>query len=242
LRHVITRKSAIAVAICGLFIAGGATLWHIGNSHTFQFFGVVVPRVASSEKVVALTFDDGPTASGTDSILKILEEKGVKATFFVIGTELEHNMPQGRKIAAAGHELGNHSYSHARMILVTPGFVQQEVERTDELIREAGYSGEIMFRPPFGKKLFVLPYFLAQTRRTTVTWDVEGDSNPGMARDATKIVDLVRSRVRPGSIILLHAMYPNRRESLKAIAGIVDSLHVEGYRFVTVSELLRTAQ
>jgi peptidoglycan-N-acetylglucosamine deacetylase len=242
LRLTGTRKSALAVAISVFLIVAAAALWKISNSHSFQFFGVIVPRVTTPEKIVALTFDDGPSPGGTDGILRILAEKNVKATFFLTGMELEQNMPEGRMIVAAGHELGNHSYSHTHMLLVTPGFVQEEVERTDRLIRATGYSGEINFRPPFGKKLFALPYYLSRTGRTTVTWDVEGDSRPEIARDAKKIVERVRSQVKPGSIVLLHAMYPSRGESLKAIGGIIDTLRGEGYRFVTVSELLKSAK
>jgi chitin deacetylase len=224
-----------------MLLAGAAVLWHVSKSRTFQFFGLIVPRVNTSEKVIALTFDDGPTPSATDEILRVLEEKSVKATFFVIGAELERNLAAGRKLVAAGHELGNHSYAHDRMLLVTPDFVRQEVEKTDRLIREAGYGGEINFRPPFGKKLLALPYYLSKTGRKTITWDVEPDSNPEIARDSTRIIEHTRSRVRPGSIILLHVMYPNRQPSLRAVGGLIESLRREGYRFVTVSELLAAA-
>jgi peptidoglycan-N-acetylglucosamine deacetylase len=234
-------RTKILIALSVILLVGVVALWEISNSHTYQFFGLIVPRVNTLEKVVALTFDDGPTPSGTSAILKVLDEMHVKATFFVIGAELEQNMSEGRKIVAAGHELGNHSYSHARMILVTPGFVKQEVEKTDRLIREVGYTGEINFRPPFGKKLLALPYYLSKTGRRTITWNVEADSKPEIARDAKKIIDVARSQVRPGSIILLHVMYPSRQESLKAVAGIIESLRREGYRFVTVSELLHAA-
>jgi chitin deacetylase len=234
-------RTKVFVALSVILLVAVVALWEISKSRTFQFFGLIIPRVNTSEKVVALTFDDGPTPSGTSQILKVLNQMHVKATFFVIGAELEPNMSEGRKIVAAGHELGNHSYSHARMILVTPNFVQQEVEKTDRLIREVGYIGEINFRPPFGKKLLALPYYLSKTGRRTVTWDVEADSKPEIVRDAKKIIDVARSQVRPGSIILLHVMYPSRQESLKAVVGIVESLRREGYRFVTVSELLHAA-
>ncbi len=224
-----------------VLLAGAVALWQVSNSRSFQFFGRIVPRVDTSEKVVALTFDDGPTKSGTDEILKALDEMNVQATFFVTGAELERNMDEGRKIVAAGHELGNHSYSHARMILVSPSFVRQEIEKTDRLIRETGYGGEINFRPPFGKKLLALPYYLSETGRTTVTWDVEPDSKPEIAGDSGRIIEETRAGVRPGSIILLHAMYPSRRQSLKAVRGIIESLRREDYRFVTVSELLAAA-
>ena len=234
-------RTKVFVALSVILLVAVVALWEISKSRTFQFFGLIIPRVNTSEKVVALTFDNGPTPSGTSQILKVLDQMHVKATFFVIGAELEPNMSEGRKIVAAGHELGNHSYSHARMILVTPNFVQQEVEKTDRLIREVGYIGEINFRPPFGKKLLALPYYLSKTGRRTVTWDVEADSKPEIVRDAKKIIDVARSQVRPGSIILLHVMYPSRQESLKAVVGIVESLRREGYRFVTVSELLHAA-
>lgn len=230
------------IAALVILLAGAMALWQVSKSRTFQFFGLIVPRVNTSEKVVALTFDDGPTPGGTNEILKELDDMNVKATFFVIGAELERNMSEGRKIVAAGHELGNHSYSHARMVLVTPYFVQQEVEKTDRLIREAGYSGKINFRPPFGKKLLALPHYLSRTDRKTITWDVEPDSDPEIASDSTRIIEDTRSRVRPGSIILLHVMYSNRRESLKAVRGIIESLRREGYRFVIISELLAAAR
>jgi peptidoglycan-N-acetylglucosamine deacetylase len=231
-------RPKIFIALSVVLVAGVIALWEISKSLTFQFFGPIIARVNISEKVVALTFDDGPTPGGTSEILRVLDEMQVKATFFVIGSELESNMTEGRKIVAAGHELGNHSYSHGRMILVSPGFVQQEVETTDRLIREVGYTGEVNFRPPFGKKLLSLPYYLSKTGRTTITWDVQPDANPETARDEKKIINVVRLQVRPGSIILLHVMYPSRQESLKAVVGIVEGLRRDGYRFVTISELL----
>jgi peptidoglycan/xylan/chitin deacetylase (PgdA/CDA1 family) len=222
-------------------LVGAIALWQIGNSRTFQFFGVIVPSVNTTEKIIALTFDDGPTATGTSEILKVLDGTQVKATFFLIGSELEQNMAEGRKIVAAGHEVGNHSYSHTRMLLSSPSFVQEEIEKTDRLIREAGYSKEIHFRPPYSKKLFTLPWYLSKTGRKTITWDVEPDSNPKIAADAKKIIEETRASARPGSIILLHAMYSNRQPSLQAIRGIIETLKQDGYRFTTVTELLATA-
>jgi len=122
------------------------------------------------------------------------------------------------------------------MVLVTPSFVREEIEKTDRLIKEAGYTGEINFRPPYGKKLLALPYYLSRTGRKTIMWDVEPDSKT--ASDSRTIIEETRTRVRPGSIILLHVMYSTRQQSLKAVKGIIESLQQEGYRFVTVCELL----
>ena len=235
LRHMKKRIALIAVV---LIIVVSVGLRQVSRSRTFQFFGEIVPRVDTSQKIVALTFDDGPTPQATDQILATLSEMNVRATFFVTGAELEQNLEQGKKIVVAGHELGNHSYSHVRMFFVTPSFVKQEVESTDKLIREAGYQGDIHFRPPYGKKLFALPYYLWRHGRKSITWDVEPDSYPEIAADANKIVEHVLANTRPGSIIILHVMYPNRRESMKSVKMIVEGLRTEGYEFKTVSELL----
>ena len=231
-------KKLYPFVVASFVIFGLIALWQISRSRTFQFFGRLIPSVNTSQKIVALTFDDGPTPDFTGQILSALEQEHVRATFFVTGAELEKNMAEGKKLVAAGHELGNHSYSHERMVLVTPSFVKQEIERTDQLIRDAGYQGEIYFRPPFGKKLFTLPYYLAKTGRKSITWDVEPESYPEIAADSDKIAEHVLSRTRPGSIIILHVMYSSRGESLKAVKKIVDGLKAQGYSFKTVSELL----
>lgn len=235
LRSVSKRTLVVLLAVAFILI-GSVSLWRISRSTTFQFFGELIPRVDTSQKVVALTLDDGPTPGATDQILKILAEENIKATFFVTGAELEQNVEQGRKIVVAGHELGNHSYSHKRMLLVTPSFVQKEIESTDKLIRAAGYQGEILFRPPYGKKLFALPYYLSKTGRKTITWDLDPDSD--LDRDADELTQHVLSNTKPGSIIIMHVMYPNRAASMKAIKQIVAGLKAQGYSFKSMSELL----
>ena len=230
------KKFYILIAVTVLAIALVIGLWMLTNARSFQTFGRLVNRVETPRKIVALTFDDGPTTEVTRPLLDLLEKEQVRATFFVTGAELEKQMTLGIRIVAMGHELGNHSYSHTRMFFVTPSFVQNEIERTDALIREAGYQDTIHFRPPFGKKLFVLPYYLSQTGRTTVTWDVEPDSDARAT--AGEIAQRAVQNTRPGSIILLHVMYPNRVESLKAVGTIINDLKERGYEFVTVSELL----
>lgn len=209
--------------------------WKLSNARSVQLFGGIVDRVEASAPVVALTFDDGPTAQYTSEILDLLDRRQVKATFFVVGRALERDPEVGRRIVAAGHELGNHTYSHTRLVLQPLPFIRQEIERTDALIRQAGHQGEIYFRPPNGKKLVLLPYYLAATGRRTVTWSVAPESAP---YEADVIVDRVLDQVRPGSIILLHVMYESRAESRAALPGIIDGLRERGYRFVTLSELL----
>ncbi|TPE69046.1 polysaccharide deacetylase family protein [Halalkalibacterium halodurans] len=213
----------------------GVNEW--SKSRSFQVFGGLVNHVATNEPVIALTFDDGPTAL-TDDILSILQEEDIKATFFLTGIEIEEHMEEAQKIVAAGHEIGNHSYSHQRMVFKSPSFIREEIERTDEWIRQAGYEGDIHFRPPFGKKLVVLPYYLSQQERKTVLWNIEPETFPEITMDSQKITDYVMETVEPGSIILLHVMYESRKPSIEAVKELIPVLKQEGYTFVTVSELL----
>jgi len=233
----LNKKLIVALLLLGAVVVA-YLLFQISRSRTYQFFGEIIPRVNTTNKAVALTFDDGPVPGGTEEILSILEQEQIHCTFFLTGAELEQNMEEGRKIVAAGHELGNHTYSHVRMLLVSPAFVKQEIESTDKLIRQAGYQGEILFRPPYGKKLFALPYYLSKNNRKTVTWDVEPNSFPEIDASADKTVEYVLQKTEPGSIIILHVMYSSRKESMKAVKGIVEGLRDRGYSFKTVSQLL----
>lgn len=225
----------LAGGIVGIVVvmAVVAGLYVLMNSRTFQVAGQLVDRVPTDEKVVALTFDDGPTAR-TPEILRMLGESQVPATFYLVGEDMAAHPEYGAAIVGAGHEIGNHSYTHRRMVLVSGDTVRDEVERTDAEIRRAGYQGPITFRPPYGKKLWTLPHYLADHERTTVTWDVEPDSAGGAVREA--IVADTLAQTRPGSIILLHVMHG--AESVAAVPEIVNGLRAQGYRFVTVAELL----
>ncbi|GLY68329.1 polysaccharide deacetylase family protein [Amycolatopsis taiwanensis] len=233
------RKWTIGVALTLVVLLGsGFGLLKVANSRTFQFFGDIVDRVDTSQRVVALTFDDGPDPAGTQAVLDVLADRQVPATFFLIGRDLAAQPDLGRAIASAGHEIGNHTFSHERMVGVTPGFVADEIERTDALIRATGYSGEIPVRPPNGKKLFALPHYLSEHGRKTIMWDVEPNSYPEIDRSATAIADYAATHVQPGSIIVLHAMYAGREATRQALAPMIDQLRQRGYRFVTVSQLL----
>ena len=108
-----------------------------------------------------------------DEVLSTLGSRHVRATFFVNGAHVAEAPQVARRLVAAGHELGNHTYSHERMVLRSQAFIASQVGRTDELIRAAGQQGEIYFRPPFCWKLVGLPWFLWRTGRTTVTWDID---------------------------------------------------------------------
>ncbi|MEV6277473.1 polysaccharide deacetylase family protein [Nocardia sp. NPDC051832] len=232
MRRKLLLGSALLLVVLLLVAVGG---YYLMNSRTYQLAGRLVDRVDASAKVVALTLDDGPTGK-TAEVLKVLAESGVPATFYLNGRDLAANPEAGRAIAQAGHEIGNHTYSHRRMVLVSSGTVRDEVERTDAEIAKTGYQGPITFRPPYGKKLWGLPRYLADHDRTTVMWDVEPDS--GKVASTDEIVAETAGKVRPGSIVLLHVMSDQGANSLAAIPRIVTELRGQGYEFVTVSKLI----
>lgn len=232
LKRKVLVGGAVAVVVALLMCVG---LYVLMNSRTYQVAGRIVSRVDTSDKVVALTLDDGPS-DRTPLVLKALADAGIPATFYLIGQELQQHPEQGRAIAQAGHEIGNHTFHHHRMVFITPGFAREEIERTDAAIAKTGYRGEITVRPPNGKKLFALPFFLSRRDRTTITWDVEPDS--GKTPTTDEVVAETLSEVRPGSIILLHVMYRSGAPSLMAIPRIAAALKARGYTFATVSQLL----
>ncbi len=125
------------------------------------------------------------------------------------------------------------------MVLTSAAAARVEVERTDALIRAAGHSGLILFRPPYGLKFVGLPWYLRQSGRTSVTWDIEPESYSEVASSAPAIVRHVLERIRPGSIILLHPWYQGGEQTRRALPGIIQGVRERGFRFVTVSDLLR---
>ncbi|MBD9387224.1 polysaccharide deacetylase family protein [Agrobacterium sp. AGB01] len=234
---VMRRLFTVGLVVLGL--GGGLFgLYTLGNSRTTQLFGEIFARVETSKPLVALTFDDGPTVRFTQDVLDLLKEHDVPATFFLTGREMQENPAQARSIVEAGHQVGNHSYTHSRMLLTGPATVADEIERTDAAIRDAGYQGEIDFRPPYGKKLVTLPWYLSQNNRKTITWDIEPESYPDIAGNADAMATHVLEKAQNGSIILLHVMYRSGEASRAAVPKIVEGLRQRGFEFVTVSQLL----
>jgi len=230
----------IVVALMLALALVGSTVYTLSKSRTVQLAGHLAHRLPTSERVVAITFDDGPTPGFTERILDVLGRYRVPATFYLTGEECERYPEQLRKIVAAGDEIGNHTYSHRRMLFMADSRIADEIERTDAAIRDAGYQGPITFRPPGCKRLLATPLYLARTGRVTVTWNLEPDSLKGVESSSGAIVDYVMAGVRPGSIIELHGMYASREATLRALPQLLDRLSTAGYRFVTVSEIPAT--
>ncbi|HZL65462.1 MAG TPA: polysaccharide deacetylase family protein [Thermoleophilia bacterium] len=228
----------VAGALVTAVVVMGAGSYWLMNSTTVQLLGDHVARVDTTRKVVALTFDDGPSSMYVNQILATLDRSGVRATFFVIGAQAKADPDALRGLVVARQEIGNHSYDHTRLVFVSTKTVAYEVEAADQVIRAAGYTGPIAFRPPYGKKLLSAPYYLWRHGRTTVMWDVAPDSIAGIAGDPRALTQYVLDNVRPGSIIELHPWSSASSATRDALPAIIAGLRADGYQFVTVSELL----
>jgi peptidoglycan-N-acetylglucosamine deacetylase len=231
------RVAMAMLAIAALAMIAVWSLWRISNARCFVLTGSVLCRVETTRPLVALTFDDGPTEIGATEILAILDRYDAKATFFLIGQQIKERPDLARALAAAGHEIANHSYRHQRMVLKSSGFYEREIERTDALIRSAGGS-PALFRPPYGKKLIGLPLAVERHGLRLVTWDIE---DPATA-DPDTFADTIVDQAKPGSIILIHAMYPSNDTARRALPSILEGLKVKGLKPVTVSTLIEATQ
>ncbi|MBP7572205.1 MAG: polysaccharide deacetylase family protein [Acidobacteria bacterium] len=232
-------RITVSLVVSTVLVVYGA--WTLSRAR-WQLVGETSSAIDTPEKLVALTFDDGPTREWTAPVLSILEREGARATFFLIGASADANPAEARAIVAAGHEVGNHSYTHRRMILCSPAFVRAEVERTDEALRRAGWHGPLLFRSPYCKKLVVLPYYLARNGRVNVFWDVDADSTSRFTASPEQLASHVVGSARPGSVVLMHVMYDGRQVSRDALPLIIRGLRGRGFELVTVSELMRRGQ
>lgn len=210
----------------------------LSKSEIFQLFGEMVWHGPRDQAKVALTFDDGPSVPHTFEVLQILAAENVKGTFFLVGQEMRR-FPQATKaIVDAGHEIGNHTDKHNRMVLRTPWAVRRDLSKTDAAIREAGYEGEILFRAPYGAKLVSLPWVLQQQERLSVMWSLEGDSNRDLWDQPEEMAQQIVEQAQNGDIILLHPMFKSRAGTRAALPKILRGLKARGFEMVTVSELL----
>ena len=188
------------------------------------------PAEIPASRFVALTFDDGPRRDTTSRLLDGLRERGASATFFLVGQQIEGSEDLLLRMRDEGHQVGNHSWSHASLKDESDWGLLQEVGRTDTLLREVLGEGSYWLRPPYGlltarqRQLITVP---------VIKWSV--DPEDWKLRDTEKDVAAVLKKVRPGDIILMHDSIP---ATVDAALRIVDALQAEGYIFVTVEELL----
>ncbi|MGF1458123.1 MAG: polysaccharide deacetylase family protein [Leptolyngbyaceae cyanobacterium] len=234
----------------GLVVAGAIALLIVLFDKVFWpnrymapwLFGDAYYRVQTSEKVVALTFDDGPDPRYTEEIGQLLADAGAPSTFFVMGRHVEQHPDIVQTLVAQGHELGNHTWSHPSLKLKSPATIRSELESTDQLLRGLGYTDDIPFRSPYGHSWLTLPYVLKQRGQANVLWTVQ--MNDWKPEDPDVMMSLLAPKFEGGAIVLMHdgdgeSEGADRRNTVILVKKILDKYVAEGYRFVTVSELLQ---
>lgn len=187
-------------------------------------------------KRVALTFDDGPHPLYTPLILDILKERNVRATFFVIGSQVERHPQLVRRIVDEGHIIANHSWGHPNLTMRSPQGVQKEMTDTNAAI--AKVTGRIprLMRPPYGGINAQVESQLDELGFKAILWSV--DTRDWERLPPSEILSKVRNQTRPGGIILLHDGGGVREHTVTALPQIISYLEGEGYQLVTVPELL----
>ncbi len=187
------------------------------------------------EKVVALTFDDGPWPGQTDKILHILRQYKVRGTFFMVGYLAKKNHSLAHKVAAEGHLVGNHTAGHRMLTRLSAASVDDQIERGERILARSTGETPAWFRPPGGD---ISPAVWARVRKARLKvalWSVDPQDwrKPG----AKQIAHRVAINTRPGSIVLLHDGGGNRAQTIQALPVIIRSLQSRGYRFVTLDEM-----
>lgn len=193
-------------------------------------FQVPGSGVGPGQKLIALTFDDGPDPIYTPQVLAALKGAGVTATFFMLGWEANTYPDIVRQVASAGNGIGNHTWNHVDLTTLSPAAVPDQVDRTTHLL--AALSGRTVscLRPPQGHLNAVVESELASRRLTTVLWDDDPRdwTRPGTAT----IVHRVLSEAKPGAIVEMHDGGGDRSETVQALPVIIAALRAEGYQFV----------
>jgi peptidoglycan/xylan/chitin deacetylase (PgdA/CDA1 family) len=226
----------------GLGLCAGAGIVAYGvRGRSSQLLGPSVYRGPRDRRSVALTFDDGPSES-TPLLLEVLAEHDVRATFFQCGFNVSRLPVTARAVAEAGHEIGNHSYSHAWLLFRSSGFMEQELLRAQESILHATGCLPSLFRAPYGARWFGLRRAQKKLGLLGVMWTT-------IARDwrlpAGKIASVLRRGMRNGAILCLHdgrglKPQPNIGNTVEAVRRIIPEFLEQGFQFETVSQLVRS--
>ncbi|MBD2636418.1 polysaccharide deacetylase family protein [Limnothrix sp. FACHB-881] len=193
-------------------------------------------RLASGEKVVALTFDDGPAPRYTDQVLDILKQEDVKATFFVIGRMFQAFPTIGQRVAREGHVLANHTWSHGYH-RHAPAAAAREIDQTAAIIQAKTGQVARLYRPPGGVLNNGMDTYAQGRGYATILWGT--DTGDWRRPSAATIVDRVMRTMHPGDIVLMHDGGGDRHNTVAALPIIIRQLKAQGYRFVTMPELLQ---
>jgi peptidoglycan-N-acetylglucosamine deacetylase len=200
----------------------------------------MINEVPTSKKAVAITFDDGPNPTYTPQVLEIFSKAEGKATFFMIGEQMINNPEVVKQVAALGHEIGNHTFTHPRLSLLSAAECLEEIEQTERLIEELAGRKPVVFRPPY------LDYHqdtvsLLQPKGYPMIGALNLEARDWEQPGVEHILEKSRDAVKNGSILIFHDGYGDRLQTIEAVRMLVSELTSQGYQLVTVSELLELA-
>nr|WP_225225730.1 polysaccharide deacetylase family protein [Komarekiella delphini-convector] len=202
-----------------------------------SFQGVIIKaaKLTHGQKVIALTFDDGPWPETTDQVLDILKANNIKGTFFVVGQNLKNYPELGKRIVIEGHVIANHTWHHWYHFF-NPQAAAFEIERTTDLIYQVTGAKTTLFRPPGGMLHNGLAAYAKNKKYTVVMWSA--DSIDYKLPTVPNLIKNVIKDSKPGGIVLMHDGGGNRSRTVQALPEIVSTFRKQGYRFVTIPELL----
>jgi peptidoglycan-N-acetylglucosamine deacetylase len=203
----------------------------------FQAKTIKDAPVPGAEKVIALTFDDGPWPETTEKILATLKQEKIKATFYMIGQPLKSFPEIGKKVLADGHVIANHTLHHWYKQM-SPLVAQREIEDTSKIIKEVLNVETAYFRPPGGMLTNGLVAYALKHNQSVNMWSVDsGDSHPRRPSPEAMLKTILDGAT-PGGIVLMHDGGGSHDNTAKAVPQIIAKLRAQGYKFVTVPELL----
>ena len=212
------------------------------NMNKWKQEKIVITMVKTSQKAVALTFDDGPDSEKTPAVLDSLKKYNAHATFFVIGSRAEKEPQLLQLIASQGHEVANHSYSHnySNFSSNKPEIFQEEINKTAAIIEKITAQKSVLFRPPGGYLSDNLVNLIKSENLLIAYWTWQQDSKDWkVGTSGAAIADHIIKHIQPGQIILLHDGASNGLETAKAVDILLNKLTQEGYQFVTMGELIK---
>jgi peptidoglycan/xylan/chitin deacetylase (PgdA/CDA1 family) len=237
LRIVVTLVAVSVLLFHCLAVADAAQNPEKGRAY-YEPRGDIVWEVPGDEKILALTFDDGPDSVQTPLVLDLLKQYRIKATFFVIGNKIREHPDIAKREAAEGHELANHTYSHRFLGQSTVGQIQREMVDTQTAILEATGRKARLFRPPGGVYNSRVLEASKREQLQMVMWSWHQDTRDWSRPGVRRIVRKVLRNARNGDIILLHDYVSGQSQTAEALKIILPELIKSGYHFVTVSELI----
>ena len=228
------------IGFCGVCNAGDEAKDVSKDSYKYDYEDIIIKKGNQDEKIVALTFDDGPDEVFTPQILDILKKYDVKATFFLIGEKVPYNKKIVKREKEEGHEIGNHTFTHINASKKNYEEIEEEITKTQQVIKEVTGEYPTLFRPPYRALSRDLCKIVKEKNMNIVLWsniDVRDWSNPGV----NNMVNTIDSQVENGNIIILHdynTVRNNKSQTIQALEIVIPKLKEKGYRFVTISELM----